>query len=405
MNPHERAPRIAFFTDSFHEVNGVALTSREFAGFAKRHGYPFFSVHAGPETKHWREGTFETFELSNSKVALGLEHDLSFDMLFLRHYRLMRQKLEEFRPDVVHVTGPSHAGLLGTLIAHQMRVPIAASWHTNLHEFASRRLERKLAWLSEPRRKYIGRQTERASLELTLWFYRVAKLLFAPNPELVDMLNARRGGPAYLMQRGIDTDLFSPRRRTREGGEFTIGFVGRLSPEKNVRMLAQLEQALHESGFQDIRFMIVGDGSEREWLQKNMKRAIVPGILRGTELAEAYANMDVFVFPSLTDTFGNVVLESMASGVPAVVMAAGGPRYLVQPGVNGYVANSLQEIMRAVLLLQFSKSLRSKMAADARTTALSYSWDNVFFRIYRRYDELLNAPAGRQLAIHLTTTS
>jgi phosphatidylinositol alpha 1,6-mannosyltransferase len=390
-------PRIAFFTDSFHEVNGVALTSREFAGFAQRHGYPFFSVHAGPETKHWREGTFETFELANSKAVLGLEHDLAFDLFFLRHYQRMREKLTEFRPDVVHVTGPSHAGMLGALIAHRMRVPIAASWHTNLHEFASRRLERKFNRLPQPWLKFLSKWTESISLDLTLQFYRVAKLNFAPNPELVDMLNARLRHPAYLMQRGIDTNLFSPERRTRADGEFTIGFVGRLSPEKNVRMLAELEQALRAYGFEDFRFSIVGDGTEREWLMNNMKRAVVPGILRGKKLAEAYADMDVFVFPSVTDTFGNVVLESMASGVPAIVTAAGGPRYLVQPGVNGYIADSLERTVRAVLQLRFSQPLRKCLAKGARATALAYSWDNVFQRIYQRYDELLAARVPSQV--------
>jgi glycosyltransferase involved in cell wall biosynthesis len=385
----ERAPRIAFFTDSFHEVNGVALTSREFAGFAQRRGYPFFSVHAGPETRHWREGTFETFELSNSGVVVGLEHDLAFDMLFLRHYGRMREKLAEFQPDVVHLTGPSHAGLLGLLLAHRMRVPIAASWHTNLHEFASRRLLKQMNWLPAGPRRRVAKLTELATLDITLQFYRIARTLFAPNPELVDMLSRRLHRPSYLMQRGIDTSLFSPSRRTRNDGEFTIGFVGRLSPEKNVRQLAELEKALHAAGVTDCRFLIVGDGSEREWLMQNMKRAVVPGILRGAALAEAYANMDVFVFPSVTDTFGNVVLESMASGVPPVVTASGGPRYLVQPGVNGYITDTMQEILRAVLHLRWSKSQRARLALGARSTAVAYSWDNVFDRIYQRYEELI----------------
>lgn len=400
MIPAAKAPRIAFFTDSFHEVNGVALTSREFAAFAKRHDYPFFSVRAGAETKHWRDGAFETYELKNSKVVIGLEHDLAFDMLFLRHLGDVEQKLKEFRPDVVHVTGPSHAGLLGALLAHRMHVPIAASWHTNLHEFASRRLLKTLSWMKPERRDWFAKHAEKTSLDLTLQYYRLARIMFAPNPELVDMLTARLGRPSFLMQRGIDTELFSPKRRSREDGEFTIGFVGRLSPEKNVRQLAALEQALHAAGVGECRFSIVGDGSEREWLRANMKRAIVPGILRGVELATAYANMDVFVFPSVTDTFGNVVLESMASGVPPVVTSSGGPRYLVQPGVNGYITSSIQEIVRAVLHLRYSKSLRARMAKDARTTALAYSWDNVFDRVYQRYEELLSAHAKKSAQVY-----
>ena len=199
MNP----PRVAFFSDSFHEVNGVALTSREFAGFAARRGYPFFCVHTGPETRHWIDGEFETFELAHSPLMLGLESDLAFDWLFLRHHKRLREHLQAFRPDLIHVTGPSHAGILGAILAYSLKVPLVASWHTNLHEFAARRLDRKLGWAP------VAKQVERCVLDWTMRFYRLPKLLFAPNPELVRMLIGGTGRPTYLMQRGIDTGLFS----------------------------------------------------------------------------------------------------------------------------------------------------------------------------------------------------
>src|SRR5262245_37822526 len=101
----ERVPRVAFFTDSFHETNGVALTSRQFASFAKSTFRPFFSVHAGPRTEHWKRGSFETFEVEGSRCRLNLEHDLSFDLLGSRHYRPLRKALAAFSPDLVHVTG------------------------------------------------------------------------------------------------------------------------------------------------------------------------------------------------------------------------------------------------------------------------------------------------------------
>src|SRR5690242_6057162 len=137
-------PRVAFFTDSFHEVNGVALTSREFARFARDRRYPFFSVHAGPETRAWSEGSFETFELKNSPAVLQLDTNLAFDLLFFRHFGRLRAALKRFQPDLVHVTGPGHCGILGAALAYQLGVPLAASWHTNLHEFAARRLTRIL---------------------------------------------------------------------------------------------------------------------------------------------------------------------------------------------------------------------------------------------------------------------
>jgi len=391
-------PRVAFFSDSFHEVNGVALTSREFARFAADRDYPFFCVHTGLETRYSKDGEFESFELVNSPWVLELERDLAFDLLFFRHRSRLGRQLRGFRPSLIHVTGPSHVGILGAMLAYELKVPLVASWHTNLHEFAARRLDRKLAWLSPRLRERCVELAERGTLYWTIRFYRLAQLLFAPNPELVRMLSVGTGRPTHLMQRGIDTSLFTPERRTRRGDEFVIGFVGRLSPEKNVRMLADLERSLRAAGIHDCRFVIVGDGSERAWLARNLHRATLPGVLSGESLAEAYANMDVFVFPSETDTFGNVVLEAMASGVPAVVGGSGGPKFLVQPQRNGYIARDIQTFTQAVAELRTHPTLRERMAKAAREDAMTRSWETVFSRVYGQYDELLvNAEANQHV--------
>lgn len=382
-------PRVAFFTDSYHEVNGVALTSRQFAQFASHSGYPFFSVHAGPATRHWKEGEFETLEIAHSPLVLQLERDLRFDLLFYRHHAFLYEKLRAFRPDLVHVTGPSHSGMLGAILAHELKVPMVASWHTNLHEFASRRVDRQIGWITPRWRHSAVQLAESETLKWTLRFYRFAKLMFAPNPELVEMLAAATGRPSYLMKRGIDTHLFSPTRRTRASNdEFVIGFVGRLSPEKHVRLLADVERSLRDHGIHNYRFLIVGDGSERPWLQENLKQAELPGVLSGNALAEAYANMDAFVFPSETDTFGNVVLEAMASGVPVIVSKYGGPKFLVQPGQNGYVAGSFEEFVDAVMDLRTHPHLHAHMAQGARATAMRHSWSAVFEQVYARYEEV-----------------
>src|SRR5580704_15207986 len=161
-------PRVAFFTDSFHEVNGVALTSREFVGFAAHQGYPFFSVHAGPETRFWKEDELETLEIAHSPLVLQLERDLQFDLLFYRHRERIYRKLREFRPDIVHVTGPGHSGMLGAMLAHDLKVPLVASWHTNLHEFASRRVDPMLSWLGPQWRRAATQFTESETLKWTL---------------------------------------------------------------------------------------------------------------------------------------------------------------------------------------------------------------------------------------------
>ncbi|HLJ47817.1 MAG TPA: glycosyltransferase [Bryobacteraceae bacterium] len=384
-----KVPRVAFFTDSFHEVNGVALTSREFDGFAQRRGYPFCSVHAGPRTLERTEGEHLTIELSHSPLSLGLEHDLRFDLMFWRYQRWLGERVRAFQPDLVHITGPGQFGILGAMIAHELRVPLVASWHTNVHEFGSRRLEKLLGWWPAGMRAPVVRFTERQSLRLILRFYKLARLHFAPNPELVQFLAERTGNPTHLMERGIDTELFAPARRRRTDTDFVIGYVGRLSPEKNVRLLARLERSLLDAGVKSARFLIVGDGSERSWLSANMKRADLPGILKGEPLAEAYANMDVFVFPSETDTFGNVVLEAMASGVPAVVSAFGGPKFLVRDGTTGYIAGNELDFVNSVLLLYRHHELRSSMRDNSRRLACQRSWDAVFGGTYDRYTEAM----------------
>ncbi|MBZ5675126.1 MAG: glycosyltransferase [Acidobacteriia bacterium] len=389
MNPG-RAPRVAFFTDSFHEVNGVALTSRQFDHHARSHFYPFLSVHPGPRTAHWTRGNYQALELSHSSASLRLEHDLAFDLCFWRHRRAVRRAVEAFRPDLVHVTGPGHIGMLGALIAYDLGVPLVASWHTNVHEFGSRRLRKLLGGIPQSWTRAITHLAERKSLDLTVRFYRLARMMFAPNPELVAMLASRTARPAFLMQRGIDTEMFSPTRRTRSAGPFVIGYVGRLSAEKNVRLFVRLNELLKTHGLRDYRFLVVGDGSERAWLRQHLENADFPGLLHGTELADAYASMDVLVFPSETDTFGNVILEALASGVPAIVSGRGGPKFLIDDGVTGFVAQDPEAIADKVAELYVDPQRRDKMCKAARQAALGRSWDAVFASVYDHYRQGLD---------------
>ncbi len=380
------ARRVAFFTDSFHEVNGVALTSREFVRFAERHSQPMFSVHAGPRTNVFQHGSVTTFEFQRGPVRWNLEHDLAIDFLSLRYRERLRSALEDFQPDLVHITGPSDSGILGAVLAHQLGVPLVASWHTNLHEFGARRLSQVLGFLPQQTRAGMAQWFEKFALDRCMWFYRLAKLIFAPNAELVELLARRTGRPAFLMSRGIDTELFSPARRTRLDRDFVIGYVGRLSPEKNVRLLAEVEQSLIQAGMNNYRFLIVGHGSEHSWLSRVMQRATLPGILRGEDLARAYASMDAFVFPSSTDTFGNVVLEAMASGVPAIVTREGGPKYLVSAGANGEIAGNADEFAGAIMQWSSDPERLAQVRIKARESAERFSWDAVWEEVYRRYE-------------------
>ncbi len=384
-------PRVAFFPDSFHEVNGVAHTSRNFAAFARRHDLPFLVIHGGGSRAGiTTEGNLQTLELPRSRASFSLERDLSFDPFFARHLRRISRALDQFQPEVIHITGPSELGILGAILAHRRRIPLVASWHTNVHEYAARRLAPITRRLLPSRSAALERRAEAAALWTTTRFYRLAKLLFAPNGELCTLLEHATGRPCHLMQRGVDTGLFDPARRTRPrlpDQPLVLGYVGRLSVEKNISLLPRIEQQLAGLGITHTRFLIVGHGSEQPRLQAELGRADFPGVLRGTALAEAYANMDLLVFPSHTDTFGNVVLEALASGVPAIVTTGGGPKYIVRDGVTGLVATD-NGFALAVASLARSPERLLRMGEAAREYALTCSWDAVFERVYAAYRTL-----------------
>jgi glycosyltransferase involved in cell wall biosynthesis len=387
-----RVPRVAYFPDSFHEVNGVAHTSRNFVAYAERQGLPFLCVRAGGRAEAFEQtGELRTVELGRSRASVRMEKDLQFDALFWRHGGVIRRELERFRPDVIHITGPSELGMFGAYFAWEMGIPLAASWHTNLHEYAARRM----GWLTERmgrRGAAVGQGVERGALWATSQFYRQAKVLFAPNEELCRMLEKTTGRPCYLMQRGVDTELFSPERRTRMAGDAAVvlGYVGRLSVEKNVALLARVERELAGMGLGGVRFLIVGHGGEEASLRAALKSAEFAGVLRGVELARAYADMDVLVFPSHTDTFGNVVLEALASGVPAVVTPDGGPKYIVRDGETGFVVAD-DGFARAIAALVRDRVRLQRMRESAREYALGCSWDAVFGRVYEGYQTALTA--------------
>ena len=393
MTPASSLPRVALIADTFYEVNGAARTCREWEAFARRRRIPFFCARRCAHTKKvlglQADGSASTMEVNRSRWAYRIDTDLYFDPLLLRALGHLTAALEGFGPDVIHITSPGDMGLLGMILAKRLRKPLALSWHTNLHEFAGRRLGKLLAWWPRRFRSAVAAFVERFSMDRLCWFFRRGDVQFAPNPELMEILSARTGKPAFLMGRGVDTELFSPTRRDRTDTGLVLGFVGRLMPEKNLRSLPAVAQALDASGITDFCFQITGAGSERDWLESNLPRAKFTGVLTGEELARVYANMDLFVFPSRTDTFGNVVQEALASGVPAVVSDAGGPRFIVEHGANGLIAGSDEEFCAWVVALARDETLRRKMGLHARRSMLHKSWDCVFEEVYRGYASAL----------------
>jgi glycosyltransferase involved in cell wall biosynthesis len=380
-------PRVAYFPDSFHEVNGVAHTSRQFEAFSSRRSLPFLCVRAGSRTPAFtQDGSIWTLELPRGFLSIPIEKDLSFDPAFLRHYSLIQSVFTGFQPDLVHVTGPSELGMLGAWLARRYGLPIAASWHTNIHEYAARRSVRFLRLLPKRRAAAACQKIEDWSMAATARFYRMAKVLYAPNPELCALLQRYTGRSCNLMPRGVDAVLFDPAKRQRNPSdrEIILGFVGRMSVEKNVALLVRIQQELEQQGMTNFHYLIIGQGKEEAWLRERLPRAEFAGVLKGEPLAQAFARMDLFVFPSHTDTFGNVVLEALASGVPAVVTPDGGPPTIVRDGLTGRIVAD-DEFTNAIAGILADPERHATMRLAARSYALTASWDSVFEGVYAGY--------------------
>lgn len=384
----DKVLRVAYFPDSFHEVNGVAMTSNKLVRFAKERSLPFLCVHGGPETALSQDGSVTFLSLKRSPLSFSMDEGLKYDPFFHRHYRRVKRELANFRADVIHITGLNDVGILGAHISRRIDLALIGSWHTNVHEYAARRLKKRFRFLSEKNRSRLTNAIERKILAGAKLYYRIPYMFLAPNRELLEMLEDGTGRDGRLMFRGVDTDLFSPERRTVDDAVFRFGFVGRLRAEKNVQLLAELEERLVEAGKTNFRFLIVGEGSERRHLEEAMESVDLPGFLEGEPLAEAYANMDVFVFPSETETFGNVIQEANASGVPCIVTDKGGPKYIVENDRTGFIAKDLDEFAACAIELMDDREKLERMKSACRDLALTRSWESVFEGVYKAYDEV-----------------
>jgi len=191
------------------------------------------------------------------------------------------------------------------------------------------------------------------------------------------------GDRIHILPRGLDTELFSPSRRSADfwkkrglrDGEIGLLYAGRVSKEKKLDLFASVVRKLRTDGM-PVRGLVVGHGPYSEEFEKSFPEGIFTGYLAGEELAQAYASADVFVFPSTTDTFGNVILEAQASGLPCIVSDQGGPRELVADGTDGFVTRGgdLAELVEAARRLCAEETLRRSLGAAARKRVEDRSW-------------------------------
>jgi glycosyltransferase involved in cell wall biosynthesis len=229
------------------------------------------------------------------------------------------------------------------------------------------------------------------------WYYNHSDLILAPSAYVRDEIGKWLESPVDILSRGIDIDQFSPAHRIVEEGRVRPQalYVGRVAPEKN---LALLVDTFKERD--NVSLKVVGDGPYLEEMKRQLPQVEFTGKLTGVQLSRAYASADFFVFPSESDTFGNVVLQAKASGLPVVVSDKMGPKEQVNHGVNGFISSDGEQFAEAVDRLVDDPGLRFRMGSAARKDAENFTWPRVFERLLQHYEHAISLNRFRPAVNH-----
>jgi phosphatidylinositol alpha 1,6-mannosyltransferase len=355
-------------------VSGVGVTLRRLVDALLSRGhvvrvyapaYPLPAGHADRPEVH-----------RSSSIPLFLYPDVHW--AFPR-YRAVLDDVARFNPDIIHLATEFAMGVTGTKIARQLGVPAIASAHTDYERYASRY---NLDWFM------------RAGWSYLRWFYRQASTVLCPSSFYQHHLNTRGVSNTGIWSRGVDADRFHPMHRREEyrqqlgiaPGDTLVTYVGRIAREKDLDLLVQAWQLLRPDTRR--KLVLVGRGPLQNELRKMRVRGVIlTGLKHGVELSAAYASSDVFVFPSTTETFGNVLLEGMASGLPCLAASAGGILEFARHESNAWLVepHSATAIASGLETLITDADLRFHLGIGARRTAVERSWEPVFDALVADY--------------------
>ena len=379
--------RALVFTDTFFEVNGVAGTMRRLAAAAAEGSFAGAVVVASHEPAQPGTVTLPpdwSLPLP-SYEAIDLRFPLPTDVL---------DRIEAERPDVIQVATPGPVGVCGLAVARLVGIPVVGSYHTELGPYALHLTHDAL--VADAIDVYVD------------WFYRQCGTVLAPTRQVAEALRARGLRNVGVWGRGVDSERFGPERRDEElrrrllgedGGVLVLS-VGRLSQEKRIGVLLDA-YAVASRGRPDVRLVVAGDGPARRELERTAAAGTVfMGELVGDELAALYASADVFCFPSTTDTFGQVLLEAGASGLPVVAAATGGALELVHDGRTGALVPPDDPRLLAAALLELADdpALRRRRGAAGRAAALERTWPAAIGALARIYAGVLGLDREESLA-------
>ena len=368
--------RVALVTENFlPKLDGVTRTLAMLLEYLQRQGHQ--AVVIGPEGSPRRYAGARIFGAHGIPLPFYPELRLSWPE------PVFEGRLSLFHPDIIHVVEPVILGAAGITWGSRLGVPVVSSYHTNLAAYCS---YFRLGMLVEPTwlyRRYLHNQCART---------------LCPSESTRAELISRGFTNVQVWPRGVDTTLFSPERRAlswrrrmcdHEENQVVILYVGRLSHEKNLMSLVSAYSEIESASTQ---LVVVGDGPARADLERALAghSAIFTGYLSGEALAEAYASADVFAFPSMTETFGQVVLEAMASQLPVVAFDAEGVRDQVRHGQSGILApeGDLKSFTKALRTLVEAPELRQSIGAEGYRIATKRNWDAAMDGLLAAYESV-----------------
>jgi phosphatidylinositol alpha 1,6-mannosyltransferase len=364
--------KIALFTETFvPEVNGVVTILRELLNLAKSAGHEVLVL--GPQ------GAPASYANATIVRLKGLPLTAYQGCRITPPQPAIMRALREFQPDVIHAIGTLLLGPAAIAAGRRLDRPVITSYQSHFAIF----LRHYRLGVFAP---LVWRHLRRAHNQATL--------ALCPSSDTQRMLIGQGFTRGAIWPGGVDTDRFHPRWRSlawrRSHGiaddRPLVLSVGRLAAEKNLDVLATALARL-----KDAQVMIVGDGPQRAALQEQLGgHAHFTGYLHGADLATAYASADLFVFPSVTETFGQVTLEALASGLPVITTSVGAGADLVRPGRNGLlVPNDAGHLRAATQALIDAPAVRARMVAEARDTSLGYAWPLVIGQLFAHYHAAL----------------
>lgn len=367
--------KLALVTETYPpEVNGVAMTLSRLVGGLRARGHEVQVVRPrqlGEVTDGASKSGDEREDFLVPGIAIPFYAALRIGLPVVG---CLEERWRVWRPDVVHVATEGPLGLAALAAAARVGRPVTSSFHTNFHAYGG---HYGVPALRDATLAYLG------------WFHNRTRLTLAPTRQMVAELAAARFRGLGVMARGVDTTLFDPAKRS-EALRATWGvgpddpvalYVGRIAAEKNLDVAVQAFLRLRASKPR-AKFVLVGDGPAREALAKVHPEFHYAGMRRGDELAAHYASGDVFLFASVTETFGNVVTEALASGLVTVSYDYAATHEHVRDGENGYAAAYAgAEAFYASAERALAERARwPEVRAAARLTALALTWDAVVSR-------------------------